>query len=168
MPCKNSERMAAMMSEGPEDDFAISYTISPHRGGYGEVFQITYNLDRDEPIFRYQHGSSLSDSHRPLRVGAHKIFDSFNHVEKSISTSEYESFAEALNSLVLPVRAEPTGGFDGVDYFLKIESLMTSVEYRWWLDIPKEWDAQLTPIIKRLTKYSEVEQVSAGNPLDAQ
>jgi hypothetical protein len=158
MPCKKAKLVPAITDEHEEDSITICYTVCPHRGGFSEVYQLTHTSDSSDPILRYQHGSALPHENHPLRVGFHKIFESFDFTEVAVDPPEYQEIVSHVRGLTMPTLAEPCGGFDGTDYGLLVKCLMTKIEYRWWRDLPREWKVGLRPVIAALQRIKEAEQ----------
>ena len=164
MPCKNATLVPAATTEREEDWLTISFTICPHRGGFSKVYQLTHKPKDDTPIIRYQNGRGLPAENHPLRVGFHKIFEGHPYTENAVEPEKYQEIVSHLDGLSLPVIGGATGGFDGTDYALEVRNMMTSIEYRWWLDLPKEWKRSLTPVVKTLAALTKAEQ-GAGDQL---
>lgn len=164
MPCQNAKLIPATTNESEEDSITICYTVCPHRGGYSEVYQLTHKSGLSDPILRYQHGSALPHENNPFRVGFHKIFESYDFTEIAVDPEKYREIVSHIRALTMPTLAEPCGGFDGIDYGLLVKCLMTKIEYRWWLDLPKEWKKGLRPVIAVLQQIKEAEQAGTGQP----
>ena len=160
MPCKNLKLAPSITGEHEKDPITICYTVCPHRGGFSEVYQLTCKGNSSDPVLRYQHGSALPDENKPLRVGFHKIFSSFDFIELVVDAMDYREIVSHVRGLKMPTLAEPCGGFDGTDYGLQVKCLMTKIEYRWWVDLPKEWKVGLRPVIAALHRIKESKQGS--------
>lgn len=149
MTCHNKLQASLMVSEPWEDHLSICYTVCPHRGGYSEVYQLTHPMGKDGPVLRYQHETAAEGIH-PLSVGFHRIFDSYDFTEIRVEPGRYQEIISHVKALRIPTVAEATGGFDGTVHGLLVKCLMTTIEYRWWRELPEEWKSGLEPVIAAL------------------
>ena len=66
----------------------------------------------------------------------------FQEVSRTLTGAEFEDLIARFAAL--PVSGLPLGepmGVDGVIYRLTVSSAAGTVEYSWWCDIPKGWEA---------------------------
>ena len=150
-PCSNAALQPPATYERTYESVAVSYSVRPHRGGFSRVYQLTNEGRRC--VIRYQNGSKLPRELQFRLEHLHHIYPEHPVTETVISFEDYQRIIDHLTGLQLPVVGEATGGFDGVGYALKIDSLMTSIEFRWWMNLPKQWKQQLTPVIRALEQH---------------
>lgn len=58
---------------------------------------------------------------------------------KVVSRAIVEDLLEKLNNKSMPLVPKMTGGFDGVNYHIRIRNGESLAHFSWWLDCPKEW-----------------------------
>lgn len=151
MPCRNAELRPPVTRDSSEQLLRVTYSVRHHRGGFSRVYQLTE--EDGKFVIRYQNGSELPRQFEFRRTDLHQLYLEHPFTETVISSEEYHRITDHLRGLQLSVVGDATGGFDGTDYALKIESMMTTLEFRWWLGLPKQWKPHLTPVIKALTQY---------------
>ena len=151
-PCHNKVRSKQLQANLHEDEIAVFYTVCPHRGGHSKVTDLRIDSSSGKPVLRHQHGSNLPHEKNPFRTGFHRIHDDFEHITIPVQPQDYDEIVDHIRRLSIPAYAEPDGGFDGTDYSLVIQNLMTKIEFRWWVDLPESWSAGLSPIIEALDR----------------
>jgi hypothetical protein len=151
MPCRNAELRPLATHEPSEKSLTVTYSVRPHRGGFSRVYQLTDEGGRI--VIRYQNGSRLPRELQFRLQSLHHIYPEHPVTETVISSEDYHRITDHLRGLQLPAVGDATGGFDGTDYALKIDSMMTSIEFRWWVSLPKQWKPHLHPVIKALTHH---------------
>jgi hypothetical protein len=61
-------------------------------------------------------------------------------INQVISPENVQGLVSHLNELNIPAVPDGLCGFDGVTYTLKIEQLLNSATYTWWVNPPKGWE----------------------------
>jgi|GEM_PF-2532503 len=61
-------------------------------------------------------------------------------INQEVSTKDVQGLISHLSELNIPAVPNGLCGFDGVTYTLKIEQVLNSATYTWWVDPPEGWE----------------------------
>ena len=70
-----------------------------------------------------------------------RIDNSKPFIEKTVSQVVVEELLNKLSNARTPVVPRITGGFDGINYHIRIKNGESLAHFSWWLDCPDEWSA---------------------------
>jgi hypothetical protein len=60
-------------------------------------------------------------------------------LEYTLSVEEAAQLDHLLGQIGVKVPWQASAGLDGADYELTLQAAMSSVTFRWWIDVPAEW-----------------------------
>ncbi|MBT3015948.1 MAG: hypothetical protein KME63_09415 [Candidatus Thiodiazotropha sp. (ex Clathrolucina costata)] len=104
----------------------------------GSSYIVELREKDDNFILRRQdeENDTIEEIRKNGRIDSKKTF-----VEKTVSQALVKELLDKLNQTKAFLVPRITGGFDGVNYHVRIKNGESLAHYSWWLDCPEDWAA---------------------------
>lgn len=137
----------------------IYFNVRPDWGG-GEKVYLVVGPDgqgcygQSGPVLRYQERNYKRDL-------LHQLVRDEPFVEIPLDGERYQKIISLAEGVRVPLLAESFQGYDGGDLALMIRNGAAAVEFRWWVSLPKAWEAELRPLVAALWELITETQASS-------